>query len=180
MQGYYHHGSALLAVGRAWDARNSFAQALALSPKTQLFVEGLAQAEAAYTSAYQPRHLLVDCADDVGNDDGGDVHAHALRSSESYHDSVKSIFLKDGSVEVRHINAERGKVPRHPPHTHTHTLGLPFRLALSSFKCKLTLPLCLLPAVFVGRLRRDGLHAWPERLHRGAAPHASFTFSFRL
>lgn len=76
-KGYYHHGSALLAVGRAWDARNSFAQALALSPKTQLFVEGLAQAEAAYT--------------------------------KSYHDSVKSIFLKDGSVEVRHINAERGK-----------------------------------------------------------------------
>jgi hypothetical protein len=56
VQGYYHHGSALLAVGRAWDARNSFAQALALSPKTQLFVEGLAQAEAAYTSTYHPRH----------------------------------------------------------------------------------------------------------------------------
>jgi hypothetical protein len=61
--------------------------------------------------------LLVDCADDdVVNDDNDDnddddVHAYALRWSESYHDSVKSIFLKDGSVEVRHINAERGKVP---------------------------------------------------------------------
>ena len=61
MQGYYHHGSALLAVGRAWDARNSFAQALALSPKTQLFVEGLAQAEAAYTSAYHPPAPLSLC-----------------------------------------------------------------------------------------------------------------------
>jgi hypothetical protein len=57
IQGYYYHGKALLAVGRSWDARNSFAQALALSPKTQLFVEGLAEAEAAYTST-DPVHSL--------------------------------------------------------------------------------------------------------------------------
>lgn len=29
---------------------------------------------------------------------------------ESYYDSVKGIFLKDGSVEVKYIDSERGKV----------------------------------------------------------------------
>lgn len=110
VQGYYHHGKALLAVGRAWDARNSFAQALALAPKTPAYVEGLAEAEAAYTSARPPLSLLscVQRACVMWN-----ARSHpgcVMNGPESYYSSVKKIFLKDGSVEVRYIDAERGKV----------------------------------------------------------------------